>query len=208
MRYFCGPWQKFEDRFASISEFAQRLQQALHMSNNSLAISGEMIRSVAEHDKKAERSVLVTPPGPTIPAQPFGTADQTVADVASAALDPTIISPPRSASPASARHLAKNMILVVLACAIIIAGVISFGVYQNNVYRTNAAATASANGAATVNAVIATSQANDAATVAAATAVAGATATVVTANPYPFTEGNGTLALYDPLSRSNYWTNG
>ena len=199
-----------EDRFPSISAFAQAFQQAAQQSREPLPppppplppnYAPVSFNNTDYGPSGSGRSYGLGASG-TVPATPYG-------------FPPPPAPPIAPAQPR--RTLSRVMVIALVALALLI--LVSSGIVysvsktaSDNANATSTAITLSNNNAtatveATVNAGTATAAAQTHATataqaIATATGVAqaNATASVVAANPDPYPPTNGQLVLYDPLS--------
>ena len=177
--------KKPEERFASVSNFANALEQALLSS-----------KATSPLQKALEPTIYVSF-DPLVPPVANASAPTVLATsnilkpldtIANKGKDTPSLSRPL---PPHSQHSQTRTVIAVLVLLIVISSAIGFGTYTSNVSQSNARATASANDAAT-------SQAQDRANIA-------ATATVVAANPYPsYLAGQrGKLAFYDSFAQSS-----
>jgi len=201
-----------EDRFPSISAFAQAFQQAAQQSREPLPPPPPPLPP--NYDPISFNNTDYGPSGSgisygsgasgTVPAAPYG-------------FPPPPAPPPPVAPVQPRRTLSRIMVIALVALALLI--LVSSGIVysvsktaSDNANATSTAITLSNNNAtatvqATANAVTATAAAQTHATataqvMATATGVAqaSATASVIAANPDPYPPTNGKLVLYDPLS--------
>lgn len=206
-------------RFGSIMAFARAFQQAIQPSITPTHQSQSSPSSIAPTVEAAPPRVSESQPDPVVPSSPLlptvpatptpipetppvaasGVPTQ-YADAAQLAgasavdqtpppLDPHVLSKIAPVSkPTTAPKPSRAIALVGVVILLLLSTVIGIGTYQAHVASVNATATADAQ--ATIDAIN-----------------AQATATTIAANPYPsYMSGSGTLALLDPLSEANYWS--
>ena len=199
--------KKPENRFATITAFANAFEQAIKPSL--FSEESPTLRMNEPEQKQLKLADSVSQPVPSEPTVPSSNVDELVTLGATDVLSPppgvvkkdaptplTPLQPPHKP-----RGHVRTSLLVGLALIIIISSIVGFSIYQGNVNQQNARATASAQDATSQAAALV--QAHVTAT---AQAHIHATAIVIAANPYPYTQGRGTLALYDPLSHQGNWS--
>jgi eukaryotic-like serine/threonine-protein kinase len=208
-----------EDRFPSISAFAQAFQQAAQQSREPLPPPPPPLPP-----NYAPISFNNTDYGPSGSGIPYGPGASGTVPAAPYGFPPPPAPPVAPVQPR--RTLSRVMVIALVALALLI--LVSSGIIYSvsktatdNANATNTAITLSNNNAtatvqATANAGTATAAAQTHATataqaIATATGVAqaNATASVVAANPDPYPPTNGKLVVYDPLSTitNSQWFN-
>ena len=208
--------KKPEHRFATMTAFANAFAQAVKPS--ATREEAPTLRMDVPEQKHLESIVPVSQSQPTglpVPASlyaeptvPTSNPEELVildATDALPSLPPGVKQEERpipTRPPSRPRSRVGTFLIIGLVLVIIISSIVGFFVYQGNVNQQNMRATASAQDATSQ----AIAQAN-AHTTATAQAYVRATATVVAANLDPYPQGHGTLALYDPLSQQDNWSN-